>query len=371
MGDAGNRRLLGIICLIYTMVVLISGLWPFNFIPANEVEWIKSGDGIRFYGHGVVSSPEPLKMPGTSISNPSLTIEMLVQPNKESNKILESIFTLYDRDHEQFIFSQRKNNFNIRIPAEKDDTSDPFRYAGKKDVFKEETPYLLTVTSGQEDTNIYIDGNLIQITAHYALIPANRHLSGRIILGNSPNGRHPWHGSFLGLAIYDRTLDSQEILDHYQAWRLPGNKILFKKDKPIALYLFNEHGGELIQDHSGAGNHLLKPATFRPLITIMLEVLPRAYWFTYSNLMDVAVNIVGFVPFGFFLSAWLLQAINLSTRRVYWITLFLGFCISLSIELAQAYLPARDSSLLDLINNILGTAGGILFLQFFSFNSSE
>ena len=55
---------------------------------------------------------------------------------------------------------------------------------------------------------------------------------------------------------------------------------------------------------------------------------------------------------------------NISASIAYWIAILLGFCLSLAIELTQAYLPMRDSSLLDVISNTLGTVAGILLFKY-------
>jgi VanZ family protein len=92
---------------------------------------------------------------------------------------------------------------------------------------------------------------------------------------------------------------------------------------------------------------------------VILGVSGRNQWFERHNLVDVAINIFGFAPFGFFLSAWL-QERNLSAGRSVLFTLLLGISLSLAIELAQSYLPTRDSSLLDLASNTMGAAVGVL-----------
>ncbi len=133
---------------------------------------------------------------------------------------------------------------------------------------------------------------------------------------------------------------------------------------PDALYLFDEYNGELIRNHAYDQNHLQIPATFQPLRRTFLGMPEKGQWFRRSNLVDIAINIAGFVPFGFFFFAWLRQVIYLPARRLYYITIVLGFCVSLTIELTQAYLPTRDSSLLDVINNTLGTAIGAFLLKY-------
>jgi VanZ family protein len=45
------------------------------------------------------------------------------------------------------------------------------------------------------------------------------------------------------------------------------------------------------------------------------------------------------------------------------ITVLLGFVFSLAIELLQVYLPTRDSSLLDLICNVVGTLIGVIIFH--------
>jgi glycopeptide antibiotics resistance protein len=82
------------------------------------------------------------------------------------------------------------------------------------------------------------------------------------------------------------------------------------------------------------------------------------------NLKDVAINIIGFVHLGFFFPAWLRRVKNLPAPSVYGITLLIGICLSLAVELVQVYLPARDSSLMDVFSNILGTALGVFIFEY-------
>ena len=152
------------------------------------------------------------------------------------------------------------------------------------------------------------------------------------------------------------------------SYRLSAGKLANRlnplRPSPIALYFFDEHGGDQILDHSGNQNHLQIPANFHRLRNIILGLPTKDQWFSHSNLMDIAINILGFAPFGFFLSAWLRQTDRISAPLVFGITILLGFCLSLTVELIQAYLPTRDSSLMDVISNTLGTAIGILLFHF-------
>ncbi len=138
---------------------------------------------------------------------------------------------------------------------------------------------------------------------------------------------------------------------------------------------------------------LVMPEQFTPYQRVYLGWDPD--WMkNRSDWLDLAVNVVGFVPFGALLLLVLGKGKNglsglsrlssLSGRKeekskgeiaaqpsaarndmpqiviVVVLAVLVGFGVSLAIELLQAYLPSRDSSLRDLITNVLGTAIGAI-----------
>jgi len=358
---------LGIICFLYTIIILITGLWPFNFMPVNKVEWLINERGIRFYGPGMVfnANPNPLTAPKTVSRSAQISIEIFLRPEREPNSSLPSILTLYGCDQkDQFMLGQWKSELIIRVPTIKDESHKRYREISVSDSLRKETTNLITISSGYETTNVFIDGSLKKQFSQYVLIRAKEKPSGCLILGNSPEGTAPWYGSIFGLAIYDHMLSSRKVLEHYHAWQQGGDRLLSAEQKPIALYLFHERGGQRIQDSSSSRNNLLMPATFHPLRRTFLGFPERNQWFSRWNLIDVGINILGFVPYGFVLATWLVSRKTIPFPRAYGISLLLGFGISLFIELTQAYLPMRDSSLLDLVDNVLGTAIGAMLAQY-------
>ena len=73
------------------------------------------------------------------------------------------------------------------------------------------------------------------------------------------------------------------------------------------------------------------------------------------NVEDVVINILGFIPFGFLGVLWLRERWRGPIVGVVVLVMLAGFAVSFGIEQAQAYLPTRDSSLLDVITNMVGT----------------
>ena len=74
--------------------------------------------------------------------------------------------------------------------------------------------------------------------------------------------------------------------------------------------------------------------------------------------VDVLLNILLFIPFGFGLGSKLLRSKSWKTALVY--TTLAGTLFSYGIELAQLYIPARDSGWNDVITNTAGSFVGFL-----------
>jgi VanZ family protein len=360
-----TRTLLGAICLLLTAAIVVAGLWPFDFNPVNKVEWQPDGQGLRFYGRGIVYSREPLVIQEPDSGSASFTIELMVRPEEESSNGVPSLLTLFDGSRPyRFMLGRWKRELIIRVPAGKGQNPQRYREISVGNALIKDTAAFITITSSKERTDVSVNGKVGGRFPGWSLVPGVSGLSGRLLLGNSPDGNNPWHGSLTGLAIYDRILDDKAIQSHYAAWRRSGRRLLSKDRKPIALYLFEGHDGRRIADLSGLGNDLLIPASFHPLQRRVLETPDRDQWFRRSNLIDVAINLLGFVPFGLFLAAWLAEEKNRSALQVCGVTVLLGVCLSLAIEVIQAYIPGRDSSLLDVISNTTGTAAGVSLLAY-------
>ena len=349
-----RKNVLGLICLVITAGILLAGLWPFNFWPENKVKWLQGQNGVEFYGQALIYSTIPVK---------SFSIELCLRPTTEEIFHIGHIFSFLD-DHgsETFFIGQWRSHLLLGKGIHGKKT---YREIGIRDILKKGDKRFVTITSGGDGTHIYVDGILMKSSSKFPLFSMNEKPSGRILLGNSPKGDEYWTGKLLSLAIYDRALTGEEVSQHFSQ-HFPQNFDSPKKSGeggPVSLYFFDEHSGTLAHDSVG-DHHLIIPSRFEVLQKTILVPPWEDFHFNRSYLMDILTNILGFIPFGFFFSAYLRTKNIRITFRILLLSLIIAGCISLSIELTQVYLPTRNSQLTDVITNILGTAIGVgLFLK--------
>ncbi len=325
-------------------MIFIAGLWPFKFYPENRVKWLKSQNGIDFYGGQAIVYSITLVQP--------FSIELFLQPVSEEIHHIGHIFSLVNESGSEIFFIGQWKSHLLIGKGTHGQTN--YRELGIRDILKKGRRRLVTVTSGT-GTNIYVDGILLKSSSRFQLVSTGENLSGKILLGNSTTGREYWTGQLLSLAIYARVLTEEEISGHFCG----STKT---EEEPLSVYLFDELSGRVARDRISS-NDLFIPSKFKPLKKTILVPPWEDFHFNRSYLKDILTNILGFIPFGFFLSAYLRIRRLRSIYRVFLISLLLGGSLSLSIELIQIYLPTRNSQLTDVITNMFGTAIGV-FLFF-------
>ena len=285
--------------------------------------------------------------------------ELWLQPTTEASSHIGHIFSFVDeRGSEIFFVGQWRSHLILGKGIHGKNT---YREIGIRDVLKKGDKRFVTITSGVDGTNIYVDGILMKSSPRFHLFSMNEKPSGKILLGNSPTGNEYWTGNLLSLAIYDLVLTGEEVFKHFpQHFHGPKES---GGDEPVSFYIFDEHSGTLAHDSVG-DHHLLIPSRFKVLKKTILVPPWEDFRFTRSYLMDVLTNILGFIPFRFFFSAYLWMRKPRSNFRLLLISIIIAGCMSLSIELIQIYLPTRSSQLMDVVTNILGAALGVtLFLK--------
>ena len=135
-------------------------------------------------------------------------------------------------------------------------------------------------------------------------------------------------------------------------------------EAPVALYLFNERGGNIVHNQLDTATDLQAPSKYfilRPRLLVPIWYQYRYGWPAWSYWNDVLVNIFGFVPCGFF---WAYYLYVVRPTKLSGATIIIGgFVLSLTIETLQRFLPTRNSDMTDLVSNTIGTSIGLVLYR--------
>ena len=335
---------------------MLAGLWPFNFRPRNRVNWLPAERGVHFDQYGRIYSRGPLRLKpasGIETSGSGFTLELGVSLPANYDTI-STILCVCDPAQKRDLTLEQWGAF-LMLHGYFHDVAAGETLASlwMGQVGSIEQPVWVTVTSAPEGTVVYVDGKPRTSLRYKALLPES--YSGSLLLGNSPSGGPAWSGYIFGLAFYDRPLAPNEVAAHHQIWLSGKTEQL---SSALALYIFDEGKGSLVH------NRAVSPAPDLFIPTRFEQFRPKILEFPYplkkSDVQDTILNILGFIPFGFLLMLYLHHVKGYPTANAVLLSVTAGVITSLFIELFQVLLPTRDSSVLDLINNVVGTLAGSL-----------
>ena len=368
-----RHLLLGIACIASLSGILVAGLWPFHS-PRNEVTWLKDRNGLLFGEYGTVMSTGALAGTGSSDPQPC-SLELWLEAATDNGGTILSFYTpdnplqlsLY-QSHTDFVLQSRRS-------------ISPGQARGQRiyvnDVFPEGRPVFVTITSGVQGTAVYVNGTrpiFVTITSGvrgtfvygngalpgtaqgFQLTPCD--CTGRLIVGDSPRRQSTWSGQVRGLAIYASELAAPTVRRHYDTWTKMGRPDIAEQEHTAALYLFDEHAGNIVHNHVGTGADLFIPRAYTVLDKPFLRPDWDEFSMSWGYWMNNLKNVAGFVPLGLCFCAYF--AFIRKNKRAGLVTIIFGFVISLNIEVLQGYLPTRDSGTTDLITNTLGTWMGVV-----------
>jgi len=354
------RWIWGLCCIAILCVILLAGLWPFC-APGNQVQWLPNQNGLQFGGRGVVIGDRPFRAlpPG----GPAV-LEICLRPQSLAGS--GTIMAFDDFPDPHYVFALRQFDGSLAVQRHAYEQRTLVReWWATKDVFAGIKPVVLTIASAQDTAVLYVNGvHVSESSLHKQLA---RDLYGTLVLGSSVAG-DGWRGQIAGLAIYGSLLTPAEIQGHSARWLQGQSPFAEGEPVPLALYRFDERSGNTVHDEAAhAADALGIPSRFRLEHRQFLTPVWAAYrsrwdgWRTKSYWSDVAVNIAGFIPFGFFFAAWFYLLRFTSRPRL--TALLLGIGISFLIESLQYFLPTRDSSMTDLLTNSIGAALGVALFR--------
>ncbi len=347
--------------VIYFILLSILLLWPFNFFQRNRVSWISGANGIEFEGNGIVASEKPIpdlcqkmKM-GTGLTL-SVWLSSANTRQRGPARIVSYSLNNYRRN---FTLGQQGSSLVMRLRTTETSLNGANPSVVIGNVFKSLDPIHIVVTYDYTYQAVYINGKQwIQET-----IPGGKFKNWsagyNLTFGNETSADRPWTGKLFQVELFDRPLLKEEVLSKFKKGYLmqgavsPGNGSLLS-------YNFGEGAGRTIHNSGSLGipANLTKSNFLRRLASNYLR-WPNTSLKIILNAKDTILNIIGFIPFGFFLNGIIRNRFGLSWRCS-GLVLCLGMAFSFSFESLQYFSITRDSSLVDLVANTFGTLIGIL-----------
>lgn len=347
-----QTMLLGTICACVLVGILVAGLWPFHS-PRNDVTWLSQGNGLLFGKHGSIVSGGTFKVARLK-ADTSCSLEIWLEPSRVDSGGTVLAFYWPAGRAVPFVLRQFVSGLELQRRSQDQLAQETRMYVD--DVFSHLKPVFLTISSGENGTALYVDGVLVKKSPNFRF--SSQDLTGQFIVGNAPSTRNNWSGRIKGLVLYDRELAASDASQHFADWMQSKQPDLAETEHVVASYLFNEGKGNVVHNQVDSETDLLIPERYFVIHEQFLERPSSEFHSRWSYWKNVGVNIVGFIPLGFFFCAYF-SAIG-KIKRTIWLTIALGFAVSLAIEVLQAFLPTRDSGMTDLITNTFGAALGAI-----------
>jgi VanZ family protein len=353
---------MSLLCLFVLGSIVVAGLWPFH-VPRNAVSWPRDENGLRFTGHGSAVSASVFRT-NRPPNDRGCSLEILLRPGRITGG--GSILAFDSSPDPQVPFSVRQYGTGLAVqPYLVDEHGKVTQQWFKVDhVFDASKHVFLTITSSKDGIALYVNGVLAGRSLDSEIL--SRELTGRLVLANSTVD-DSWRGEIIGLAIYNRELTPAQVSRHFQSWTPDQGPLPTGEQSLIALYLFNERGGNIVHNRVDPATDLTLPAKY----FVLHPALLRSTWNQYSHTRDVwkgwnfwedlIVNIGGFVPVGLVFSVYFSSVRYIGRPAL--VVILLGLFLSFSIEALQRLLPNRDSGMTDLLTNTTGTALGVLLYR--------
>lgn len=336
-----------------TLFMLWAGLDPKGYRFRNEVEWVENGGGLRFGRFGrVETEPFLTREQAATLNAQGFAVELTFEPPRKWDSGFRVLAAFHSgTDASQLIIGQWREHL---ILMNGDDYSHVRRTPR---LTADTTPFLpgpltLVINRTTNRTSLFLNGELISASPKLQLALPAAPEAGRLTLGNTANASLPWRGVIREFALVGRPMTATEIRARAKtpvnAARPPDDALLFYRFTPASGVTVSSQGSLPVQ-------LAIPPRLFALGPRFLLGSLAAA---TPRNLLaiDSIVNFIGFMPFGAAL-ALLLRAARQGRIRAGLVAILASLAFSFIIELAQAWMPPRDSSLRDLL---LNTAGGFL-----------
>jgi glycopeptide antibiotics resistance protein len=341
------------------VIVLFFGLNPHTFTQKNGVSYNSQEKGLRFTPPGIAYI-DSLFNTVPEKSSKGLTLHLSYSVDDVEKTGFGPIFMAHNGDDTKqltvwhwgdSLIIMNGNDYSYR-------KKEP-RITLKKAVSPKKRVDF-TITSNSLGTKLYKNGvEVAQDSNLYLTLPRGEGKT-RLIFGNSVYGKHGFKGVLYGVALYQRVVEKEELKRGVKAQFNQG-ELVKDAEKVFLLYTFSKKQGTVIIDESGNHHKLRLPSKALVIKKSFLAQPGHYFRNTYSFYFDLIINIIGFIPLGAILYIWF-ERKGFVEKSLFCTTFSTCFLISLFIEISQGWLPARSSSIMDIVLNATGGLLGIILI---------
>ncbi len=351
------------ILLVLTIItiVLFFGLRPKTWSNSNNVHWLPDKKALSFHNPGIAYVDNVHIFADKQLKN-EWTIQILVSSENLRSLGFRSMVMLHNGEDRQQLALWQWGDTVIAMNGDDYEYSRKWPRISAMGALKLGQPVLITVTSTQRGTCLFINGTLAKEVKDWQATVPHSGKKMQLILGNSVYGKHSWEGEIYGLAFYGKALTQQRVQRDYDIWLRQKVFAPESKDNLLLLDIFNKKQNRLAADRTTSTQQLQLPV--RQVVLKKTYLSPPWHNFTLSRsfLVDAVLNFIGFIPLGAAIYYWLQQTSLAPGKYQALVSVALCFSLSLGMEIVQAWLPNRFSSLSDLTLNTLGAWLGVMLL---------
>jgi hypothetical protein len=324
------RTLLSIMLFLWLLAFSWLALWPFDFSRKNLATFVV-GKGLKFRSPSMaISDGAPSKIAG--LDSFAVVLRFLPDSSNGAGCLLD--------------YAPDEGPTNLRIVQQRHRLEFAFRMEGQE--MKHLHVRIASLDSLCAFAYVVQDGNVSIVDLHRAVtcvdmrtpIGSNWDRKAQLIFGCTASGKLRWEGTLVSFEVYSG--------GDTNSFPIPGKSLL--------SYQFAQPSGRMIPDIGREPRTpLLVPAQIKAPARKILSS-PLAYWDRRSNTSDIYYNVVAFLPLGILLGL----LFKMHKREALHVLVVTGIaCLfSLSVEVAQYFVPYRDSSIVDVITNSFGAFCG-------------
>jgi hypothetical protein len=338
MGILKKKYLIIFLCLWLGAALLLT-LWPYNITFYNSVTTPTEG-GLHFKSPSIAYLHQP---PQKLCEMKKFSIVAEIKPDSlgvgkggiifgySYNNILQN-FLVRQVGEIGFYLKDKRDDYNLWL-----------------NVFEKDQPVLIAITYDGEKITIFKNESIQNATIAKDLDFSSWNSSFPFVLANTGDGNMPWSGTIYSLDIFDSVV----TISNSRQLGLIRNMI------PPVLSLSYHHTEteSSIKKRDSSLAALVIPSMYNPPAKGLIFSILNSFDKGKRSFSNIFLNTLFFVPLGLFLRP-LLEMYTKRNSLSFWLTLTAGFMLTLMIESLQILLPARDTSIIDVLCNTLGTVAG-------------